>query len=366
MNAPTTLRASSAQRVALCPGSVHAEDGLPERTDGGDTGRGTLVHALIANRYGMIPASLKAAEEAPADRRREAEEIADALIARFEKTAGFAIDPLDVRVLENAVHFGAWEGHPDLVLAHGGALHVVDWKTGWQGTPDAADNAQTRVYAVACAHGSAAQAFTYVVTPGEATVCRYTPADLAKAAAELASIYSAALPANAPRFESVSACRYCRAFGTERCPETQNLPARIPASEVAAFAEKLQVAEADELAGVEETCALIARLHEQVREEIKRRLAADPQAVPGYKLTTGRTTRKVTSTEQAFTLLGDVDQATFLSACRLSLPDLAKALARRPGADGAKVSEAAARRRIDDALAPVIVEEPSGPALARA
>ena len=384
MTTQLKFRASSAQRVALCPGSAHAEAGLPDRARAEEVSHGNLVHAVIAYHYGNIDGgtSAEALGEAESklaaateDQRREANETADILVARFEKAAGFKIaagEDGNIRLLEALVEYRDWTGHPDMVLDHGGAFHVIDWKSGWQGTPDAADNAQTRVYALSCAARLPRmkadirddRVNIYIVTPGAVSVCEYDPDALLAADNELRLIVAAAQPIDAPRCPSTAACRYCRAFGGDRCPETRDLPATVPAANVEALETKLAAMPPRDIARLEDTCALIARLHAAARDEIKHRLELDPAAVPGYVLQKGRKSTKITDMSRAFALLGDVSQETFLTACKLSLPELAKAIARN-APPAMKITEAAARRRINDTLAPVIIEEVGSPILVR-
>ena len=358
-----TLRASSAQRYLLCPGSLNAEQGLPKPPESDAAKRGTTVHAIIAS---IVKKESRLLETLTHDHPEESE-IACALLARFEKASRITIADCELLQCEGEMRWGAWTGHPDLIIRDGaGIIHVIDWKSGFAGYDDAVDNAQIRVYCVGAwkdhLHYGPGQIWGWIVgRSGAVEPVFFDSNSLRDAMQELTITAERCQNPSAKRNPTTQGCQYCPAFGTSHCAETCNsLVETLPVEAVQTFQQSLTAISPEQLAHLEDQCALIGRLHDSIRDEIKSRLTAG-NPVPGYSLGKGKTTKQVTDASAAFSLLPEIAQDAFLRACKISLPELAKQGKEALG--GGK--EAAARRVIDDRLAPVIVEKVGEPVLIR-
>ena len=315
-----TFRASSAQRLALCPGSARAEAGLPETTSP-DAEAGTRMHAIIAAiiNGGRLPDLNPTADEL---------EAAAQMIVRAETAMGFRLDAHATAETEVELAADVWTGHCDLIAQCPArdALHVVDWKTGWGDVPDAADNAQMRVYAcLVSAREVGNTIHVHVVTRTGVTSATYDPSAIEASWVELDAIAKDAAAAYAQRITCPSACKYCRAFGNaERCPESVRL---IPqAAEVLPRAVAgVQGLVPAKLAELLTLAALVEKLAKKVRDEAERRLEGDPASVPGWALKPGATRRTVTDARKAVDALvcAGLPESQAVRALAFSIPEAA-------------------------------------------
>ena len=315
-----TFRASSAQRLALCPGSARAEAGLPETTSP-DAEAGTRMHAIIA-------AIINQEQFTGLTPTRDELDTASLMIVRAEAAIGERCDQWASKATEARVARGVWTGHVDLVVVPRSqdCKHVVDWKTGWGDVPDAADNAQMRAYAcmVTPTHDPV-PVHCHVVTRTGITSTVYDAAGLATAWQELEGIARDAYDAYAQRIPCPAACKYCRAFGNaERCHESVRL---IPeAAEVLPRAVAgVQGLVPAKLAELLTLAALVEKLAKKVRDEAKRRLEADPSSVPGWALKPGATRRTVADARKAVDALVDagLPESQAVRALAFSIPEAA-------------------------------------------
>lgn len=313
-----TFRASGAQRLSLCPGSARAEAGLPEDSNP-DAASGQRIHAILACIVMGAPVT-----GAPADM-----DVAASMFGHAEEALGFPMLSDPTREAEVEMADGLWTGHLDAWLRHpaGTEYHVIDWKTGWADVVDAAANAQLRVYACLVARfmDDGLPVCGHIVTRTGATSVRYEPDAMRAAWDEMESVAQAALADEAKRIPSPLACKYCRAFGTERCPETLALPAVAKAAMPDAD-EKVRALVPSQLAELLGLATLVERLAKKLREEAKVRLEADPNAIPGWTLKPGAVRRSIEETATAVDRLvkAGLPQDAVLAACSLSVPEAAK------------------------------------------
>lgn len=331
------MRASSAQRYALCPGSARASWGLPSgSSEAAD--RGNRIHAYLAAMFSGMPATLD----------EEEAELAQRLMDSID---AYLPDGQLTYMVEHRMEWLGWTGHVDLIVqgSESDWILVVDWKTGWGELPEPAVNAQLRVYSALafCEFGKPVRA-TLCTPRGVASPVLYDADAIEEAWKELDSIADACRSAGAPRIPDPEACKYCPAFGRPTCPETCEAIAVI--DEVPA---ELTDIEGGSLGRLGAFAKLAEKRIAQVMDEIRRRLEEN-QEVPGCSLGKGKITKTVNNIGEAFARLTVLEQEEFLSACTLSLPKLADALAK---ATDMKKTEA--RREIDTLLADLIDEKQS-------
>jgi hypothetical protein len=186
----------------------------------------------------------------------------------------------------------SWSGKADLVVfgADNTAI-VIDYKTGRGDVEEATGNLQLRALAVLVAIRYMVDVVSVaIVQPlaGPPSVCRYGPGDLDKAAVEIDEIMDKANATNQPRNPGPW-CQYCRATGTDRCPESQRNLVTVAATQAnpaltADLGRWLDAADAAEEA--------IANL----RSQAKAILQAGGE-VPGWTLKPGRFTESITDPE---------------------------------------------------------------------
>ena len=334
------LRASEAQRIALCPGSARAAFGI-EGPPSEYAARGTRIHAYLASMYSGEDAVSIDDEE---------REVAEKLMAYAEKI----LPPAPRHIwTELAMKGEGWSGHADLIVKAGDTLHIIDWKTGWGDQIDADMNAQLRVYACLARtvpFNVVTAVISSIVSPhGITGPVKYCEADLDAAEKELAEIRERALSPTAPRIPHPVACRYCPAFGRATCPETCTI---MQTAEIPREAQELSALTPASLGSLGSLAKLAEKRIEQVKEEIRARLEVGLE-VPGCSIGKASETKEITDIGKAFELLGMLTQEQFLAACTASIPKLADALYACMN-QTEKVSKATARHELEVMLETVI------------
>lgn len=337
------MRASSCARLALCPGSHRAEDGLPDTTSP-EAERGQRIHAWLAeqavDKLHMV--TLDADEQA----------VADDLWAKTVKAGAMdTSQEFDVQV-EAEMAWQSWTGHPDLIVRHCDLSVIVDDKTGWADIPDPESNGQLRVYAVMESDANPDNVIRcHIIKPGRCPEpVTYTPDDLADAKVELLDIAKAALAPDAPRIPGTAQCQFCRALGhPDRCPESCKLPAQV-AAVMPTVEASLAVMPQSNLDTLAMQIQLVAKIGVKVLEELKIRLENTPECSDMFKLGKPTSRRELTDIKEAFCRLPDV---VFFAGASLSLGDAAKELAAHTGC---KVKDGPAK--LAALLAGLIVDKP--------
>ena len=318
------FRISSSQRIALCPGSVAACSCLPKGQPGPEAERGTRIHAALAAHFTSSPLPELNGEES------ECCEMLIGMTCRLVETLG-GIDGSPLCEVE--VSAGGWTGHLDyMAMLKSGDILVVDWKTGRGEVADASENAQLRGYAVGAVRKATelgwcygGQAVVAIVQPFERVEpCRYSVGDIDAAERELEAWRAEAEKEGALRFPSPTACRYCPAKGTSRCPETAELPAAL-----AKVAETVTLAtmDGDRLAALISAAEIVAKLADEAEAEAKKRLA-EGQEVGDLALGKPRTTRSLKSTMAAVGRLEGmgIQPKAIFGFCSLSIPKVEAAM----------------------------------------
>lgn len=317
------IRASSLRQAQLCPGSVRAQDGLPEiATD--DSALGTLIHAADAGNAGAL-AQLR---EIPGG----IDLLEKTVVKREELSAEYARGGDVYALLREETLTGLLvTGHPDQVIIlemKDGAFRALIWdsKTGWKEQDEPAINLQLRAYAyLVFTRYPTVEEIVAGLIPSRFKVPSpvvYTRADITAIEAELKDIQAEAAKPEAKRIPSFDACRYCRAKATDRCPETLQLPAT--------FNQPLNIATlTPEQKGILlEQCEMASDRIKTIREKLKEELAGNPDAIAGWTLKPGRKNPIIAKPSEIYALVEDaIDPEAFGdSCCEVSVTKLRKVL----------------------------------------
>jgi hypothetical protein len=279
--------ASNAHRYAACPGSHRACIGLPDTTSD-DASRGGRIHAWLEGMAsGTIPPPLADPEE---------RDVAE----RCLHQSGLLIREhlrLEVhRLVETRLWDPSrtWSGKADLVVIdnHNTAL-VIDYKTGRGDVEEAVGNLQLRALAVLVAdlpNTSIDSVTVAIVQPlaGPPLVCRYDIATLRRATDEIDEIMAKANATGQPRNPGPW-CQYCRASGTDRCPESRANLVTVAATQASPALTTDLGRWLDAADAAEEAIA-------NIRSQAKAILQAGGE-VPGWTLKPGRFTETITDPE---------------------------------------------------------------------
>ena len=288
--------ASAAERDRLCAGAHLACLGLPESTSE-DAQKGREIHAWLHWHRGSGLTS-QPAEPAIADPElaytcamMESKAVED-WVNRLPPEAQqydmevFSEQRFWVRVVK-LDGSGAYDhsGQPDGVYIKGRWAKIVDTKSGWLEVTPPNSNEQLRDLAVlvdANAPLGLDGVEVEIIQPGaqKQPPCVYDRAALATARALMEKRVIASNDPTAKRTPHPDACRFCRAKGTSRCPESVGSVMSL------AVAEKLAGKDVVELPSPEllYACLLAEPIIRVVKERAREALKANPDAIPGFKL----------------------------------------------------------------------------------
>jgi len=306
------LGASNAHRWMACPGSVAAEDGLPDKTSPFAL-EGTEAHDL-AEKALLSDDANDVLDKHPNSEMAEFVRVyTDYVLAHSTPIAADAME------IEQRVDYSDWVpggfGTADAVIVNGKTLHVVDLKYGMGVRVDAEENPQGMLYALgAYAIWSMFQHIDRVlitivqprldhISEWEITVPALLRwAELAKQRAELTA------EPDAPREPGEKQCRFCKAKAS-----CQALMRHTEATLLSDFDDLDNMPKANTLTEQQMRVALDAKpLIEGwlgAIEKLAKDRLEDGDGFPGYKLVEGRSNRKWSDereAEAALTeLLGD-------------------------------------------------------------
>ncbi|MBQ8376508.1 MAG: DUF2800 domain-containing protein [Akkermansia sp.] len=330
--------ASGMQRIALCPGSWMAERAYPEESSEAAE-MGTRLHKHME--LGTLPEDPEEAEAVEWCRTQER-----LLVEKYvsgigcpsspeERTSsGYAeapglrsSGPSVLREVRWWAADGSFSGQGDVAYVHDGCALIVDYKFGRVPVPAAASNMQLAALAKLAFDNLADinVVFCAILQPfasrQEPRVVRYQLADVPQLRRYFGNLLAEAARPGARRVPGEEQCRYCRARAA--CPACSELMVRETQADVAALwadwsPEKK--AEAVRLAGLAKKWA----------EAVERRAKADLKAgfaIPGFRLSAGRKSFKITDAQGAFGQLNALIGLTgeeFAGCCTVKISALDK------------------------------------------
>jgi len=301
MSAHAKLSASGAHRWIACPGSVKAEEGLPDKTSS-FAEEGTVAHD-IAERALRLGFNCDTLCDRP-----DLEHIADPAQVYVDYVRAL---PGKLRFIETRVDFSEWVpggfGTADAIVIEedSATLHIADLKFGKGVRVDAQNNPQAMLYAL-----GAYSMFSFlheiervkiaIVQPRIDNISEWEISvhdllkwgEVARAAAE------ATAQPNAKRVPGEKQCRFCKAKAT--CPALMKLTEQTLLMD---FEEHDEPAAPNKLTDEQLGEALKARpvieaWLNAVETLVKQRLSAGDQ-FPGWKLVEGRANRAWIDEESA-------------------------------------------------------------------
>ena len=344
--------ASSMERYLLCPGSYAAERGLPETTSD-DAEAGNRIHAVLAGETVTPPLS------------DDEERTMEACRTQAEQLIAELVPGNDAIHRERRLWFGnQWSGKPDLVAVDcvfADAL-VIDYKTGRGEVATADGNMQLRALAVLGAEEyKLSLVAVAIVQPlaGPPSVCIYSAGDLKKARKEVLGIIDAIHKPDAPRIPSPKACQYCKAKGTERCPESIAVVESLP-MEVSRDGREI-VLTPERLAELLEKLPMVEKVIDAIRGKARRMLEAG-ETVPGWTLKPGSERETIADPTTVYNRASaaGVNSEAFMACVSITKTKLKDAVKSATG-DKGKALDA----RLDSILAGCTEEKQAAPSLAK-
>lgn len=329
-------RISSAERLYLCPGSAVAQDGIEYARDEESRNTaamsGTKVHAAVH----MLLAGASI-DFLPINRREEwvANTFAD-IVRRKEAQIGvpatMILPEMECYIRNN------WIGHWDRVVIFGDNLTLLwEWKTGRLSQEKANAHVQGRMYGVAIYDTIPTAPYPLnacVLSAGEEfgemlSECVFDKKAIEAARAEADYITERVSLPDAPRVPGLRQCKYCRAKGTPRCPET----AQMLETAATQFTSEA-VGDIHLIGDALRTWKWVRPYGENVERVVRGLLDKGEKVLTSdskeWVFGKARQSRTVEDLAIAFgKLKGITDALEFLSACKLSLGDLEDVIYRK-------------------------------------
>jgi len=329
-------RISSAERLYLCPGSATAQDGIEyahdEESRNTAAMSGTKVHAAV--HLLLAGASIDAL---PINRREEwvANTFAD-IVRRQEEKIG--VKPTMILPEMECYIGNNWVGHWDRVVVFGEDMSLLwEWKTGRLSQDKANAHVQGRMYGVALYDTIPSAPYPLnacVLSAGEElgetlSECMFAEKDIQAARAEADYIVERMNVAAPVRVPGLRQCKYCRAKGTPRCPETaQMLETAATQFTPEALADVALIGDALRTwKWVRPYGENVERVVRGLLEKGQKVLTSDQKEWVFGKASQSRTIEDLAA---AFgKMKGVTDALEFLSACKLSIGDLEDVIYRK-------------------------------------
>ncbi len=325
MAAHAKLGASNAHRWLNCPGSVSAEEGIPN-TSSPFAEEGTMAHELAEQTLNMAhlpPEEVDVKDWAAYATAKsnefldlyEDQEMADFVRLYVEHVNALAVDA-DALDIEMRVSYEEWVpggfGTADTIIVKGDTLHICDLKYGMGVRVDAEENPQAMLYALGALTMNEMifdieRIQIHIVQPRLDHISQWeiSVPDLLRWAEWVKQRAEAALEADAPRVPGEKQCRFCRAKAS--CAALQKMTRDII---MADFDDLDNAPKANTLTDAQMRRALEAKpLIEgwlgAVEGLVKDRLT-NGGGFPGYKLVEGKSNRQWADVEEAEQVLGDL------------------------------------------------------------
>jgi len=301
------IRCSSLERRFNCPGSLAAEDGLPDKPST-VADSGTRIHNGLRLYFSGTVTDL--ADIAALCKLDEREAI---ILKWFAKHA-------DDEIKNHSGALKCWpefymsetkdgvKGTADMVAhCQDNSFHCFDWKTGYARQITAESNLQLRAYCLKVAERFGCLEVTgHLYSAGDDpadaafTSVLYGPDELAESRKEIYFIWQKCLSENAQRNPGKAQCQYCKACGNpERCPESIAL---LSKSNMPVITPELTPELAIKCPAIFEGIQAFETAARAFKSFIKDKLKENPDCIPGLTLKPGATRREITDSEAVFNL----------------------------------------------------------------
>lgn len=338
MTAHAKLSASGSAKWMACPGSVAAEEGLPdgssEHSREGSAAHHVAEQVLVNGGYASDWIGEKIEDYDI--------EVSHAMADYVQQYVDYVKSLGGTQLYEQRVDFSHVVpdgfGTSDAIVMEGRTLHIVDLKYGKGVKVYAQDNSQALLYAVGVVND-----FSYLFEFDKVQVTIVQPRldhidewevdvpTLEKFAAYAKVKAEEALMPNAPRNPGEKQCQWCKA--KFQCPELKRktesvLMADFDNMEEAPTIDKLTH---EQMAEILKHKKLITSFLEAIEKYVFAKLE-DGQPFPGYKLVEGRSNRKISDEEFAIRMLhqnGYKDEQIFKPATLKTITELEKLMGKK-------------------------------------
>jgi hypothetical protein len=333
--------ASNAAADRLCPGRHNANKGL-EETESAEASQGTLIHDVFA---GLKEESVLDADSHKTLKR--AQEIESIILGNW--LCGIEVKGLAECHREKRLwnYVETHSGQADafwLVDAEGGKHALLeDLKSLYGDHQDADENEQLRDLAALIYSNYGVQSVTAFINQPrvawkveDVKMVKYGEKDLMRAYREMNERVLASNEPNAKRIVGPKQCKYCKAAGTARCPESQKALVTLGTAQF-----DIETASPEERGDWLERLTMIAGIAEKNIAELKAGIRKNGEGwAEGWGLGKAKKSREIDP--QSIPLIGASLSAHFdgfemvqlAKCCKISVPELQELHAKLSGLKG--------------------------------
>lgn len=364
------IRASNGYQAELCPGSVRAQEGLPEiKQPDALRDSGSRIHAADAG------------EEI--DLELNEEETLEIVKAKREAVSAPFRDGYETILIlrETYLEDDMFTGHPDYIEVIQSETStrslIFDSKTGWKEQTAPEQNLQLRIYAWLQYESAPTSDIVAGLIPAKFKTplpVLYNGDDIDLIREHLTAIWKAANAPDTPRVPGKEQCRYCRARATDRCPETIPSRSNLPDGLVYNYMDILLNQHESLLASLTpeqkgrllDECEILEGNIAMARARLLEEAQAHPSAVVGWRVGMTKGRPSIDDAQKCFDQVSEyLPQDEFVTVCKVHKTKLVDALKVKLRALATPIRGEKAATLIKGLLDPVTVAGEGSPKLFR-
>ena len=317
---------SSLERRERCPGSLLAEQGLPEETSP-DAEEGTFLHECVAlNRLDDLTTEQSSAVQSCIDFRESINGSGEVIEAHSEfklRAVGSDFEEL-------------YTGTADEVVVTEIGISIIDWKFGRIKVDCAPDNIQLAAYALAAMQMFGKNLCTvYVYQPRINTSSSYIFTDAMALLKYIEAVITRCKHPNAPRISGVKQCKYCKARHT--CPELIKESNAIVAVQKSIY----EITDPNVLCDLYRKSKIVSSALKSVDKRVRDFMSENNGECGELFFKIKKGNREVTSIPNAFLIMKEygISQDEFLNCCSVSVSNLLELFSKKQKANGSSSTQ---------------------------
>lgn len=312
---------SSLERRERCPGSLLAEQGLPEETSP-DAEEGTFLHECVAlSRLDGLTTEQSSAVQSCIDFRESIKNSSEVIEAHSEfklRAVGSDFEEL-------------YTGTADEVVVTETGISIIDWKFGRVKVEEGANNIQLAAYALAAMQMFGKDSCTvYVFQPRINASSSYTFTNAMALLKYIEAVIARCKQPDAPRISGAKQCKYCKARHT--CPELIKEGNALVAVQKSIY----EITDPNVLCDLYRKSKIVSSALKSVDKRVRDFMLENNGECGELIFKIKKGNREVTSIPDAFSIMKEygISQEEFLGCCSTSVSNLLELFSKKQKANG--------------------------------
>lgn len=317
---------SSLERRERCPGSLLAEQGLPEETSP-EAEEGTFLHECVAlNRLDGLTTEQSSAVQSCIDFRESIKTSSEVVEAHSEfklRAIGSDFEEL-------------YTGTADEVVVTETGISIIDWKFGRVKVEEASSNIQLAGYALPSMQMFGKDSCTvYVYQPRINASSSYTFTNAMAILKYIEAVIAKCKHPNAPRIPGIRQCKHCKARHT--CPELIREGNALVAVQKSIY----EITDPNVLCDLYRKSKIVSSALKSVDKRVRDFMLENNGECGELIFKIKKGNREVTSIPEAFLLMKEygISQEEFLGCCSTSVSNLLELFSKKQKANGSSSTQ---------------------------